>query len=165
MEPELRAGDAVVVRPVTSATQLRKGQVVTFVPLQSSQLVTHRIEALATVVRRDPDTDAVVFNSMGDPIKDAYVKTKGDANESADPGLTPASQVRGIVREVRPSLGWALWWAHSPFGRLMLFAPPLLMLVTAELLSRMPAQSRPWHHLARRRRHDARAQEQSHALD
>jgi signal peptidase len=147
MEPEIKAGDAVVIRPVTNAAQLRPGQVITFIPVGGSALVTHRIESLATVARRGAD-DTIVLDQYGEPILDAFVKTKGDANEIVDPNLTPASQVRGIVREIRPGLGWFLWWAHSPFGRLVLFAPPLLMLLTAELLSRLPDGRAPW---ARRR--------------
>ena len=143
MEPEIRAGDAVVIRPVTNASQLRPGQVITFIPVGTTQLVTHRIESLATVTRRGAD-DAPVLDQYGQPIGDAFVKTRGDANEVVDPNLTPVSQVRGIVREIRPGLGWFLWWAHSPFGRLVLFAPPLLMLLTAEVLSRLPAGRAPW---------------------
>jgi signal peptidase len=143
MEPEIKAGDAVVIRPVTDASQLRPGQVITFIPVGTTQLVTHRIESLATVTRRGAD-DAPVLDQYGEPIRDAYVKTKGDANDVVDPNLTPASQVRGIVREIRPGLGWFLWWAHSPFGRLVLFAPPLLMLLTAEILSRLPEGRAPW---------------------
>jgi len=141
MEPEIAAGDAVVIRPVANAAQLRPGQMITFMPVGTNQLITHRIESLATVARRDAD-DAVILDRYGQPILDAYVK--GDANAVVDPNLTPASQVRGIVREIRPGLGWFLWWAHSPFGRLVLFAPPLLMLLTAELLSRLPAGRAAW---------------------
>jgi signal peptidase len=148
MAPEIQAGDAVVIRPVTSASQLRVDQIVTYYPVGSAQLVTHRIKALTTVVRRD-EQDRAMLDQNGNPIEDPYIKTKGDANESSDPNLTPSTQVRGIVREIHPAWGYALGWAHSPTGRLLLFAPPLLMLLGAELLSHVPAHRRrrstaPW---------------------
>jgi signal peptidase len=153
MEPDISAGDAVVVRQISSASQLRVGQVVTFLPRRSTQLVTHRIEALVPVVRRDPVTDEVVRDALGNPWLDPYIRTRGDANDTADADLTPASQVRGIVAEVHSGWGYPLGWAHSPLGRLVLFGPPLLMLVTAEALSRLPADVRSRGRL-RVRRHD-----------
>jgi signal peptidase len=141
MAPEIQAGDAVVIRQVTSASQLRPGQVVTFYPTESSQLITHRIVYLATVVRRD-ENGQVVVDQNGNELRDPYIRTKGDANATEDPNLTPATQVRGIVREVHPGWGFLLGLAHSPLGRLLLFAPPLLMLAGAELISRVPAGAR-----------------------
>ncbi len=143
MAPEIQAGDAVVIRPVTSASQLRVDQIVTYYPVGSAQLVTHRIVALTTVVRRD-DRDNAILDQFGNPVQDPYIKTKGDANDVSDPNLTPATQVRGIVREIHPAWGFGLGWAHSPLGRLLLFGPPLLMLLGAELLSHLPT------HLKRR---------------
>ena len=135
MAPEIEAGDAVVIRQVTSASQLRVGQIITFYPTRSSKLITHRIVALATVVRIDPSGRPMTY-SNGDPLTDPYVKTKGDANRVADPNLTLAASVRGIVREIYPRWGSPLGWAHSSIGKLFLFSPPLVMLICAELLSR-----------------------------
>lgn len=135
MAPEIEVGDSVVIQQVTSASQLRVGQIVTFYPTGSSTLITHRIIGLAHVDRVD-DAGDVVDAGNGKPLSDPYIKTKGDANLTADPNLTPASQVRGIVRAVYPRWGFALAWAHSGVGRLVLFAPPLLALAASELLSR-----------------------------
>ncbi len=135
MSPEIEAGDAVVIRQVTNASQLRLGQIVTFYPPKSGTLVTHRIVALALVTREDNAGHPMV-DGAGRPIKDPYVRTRGDANRVADPNLTPSTSVRGIVHQVYPSWGFALAWAHSGIGRLVLFAPPLLVLAAAELFSR-----------------------------
>jgi len=97
MAPEIQAGDAVVVRQISSASQLRVGQVVTFLPRASTLLITHRIEALVPVVRRDLLDDRPVLDALGNPVLDPYIRTRGDANDSADPDLTPATQVRGIT--------------------------------------------------------------------
>lgn len=142
MAPEIQAGDAVVIHQVTSASQLRVGQVVTFYPVGGTQLITHRITDLVTLVRRDTETDEPVLDQEGNPKQDPWIKTKGDANDTPDPDLTPATQVRGIVLEVHTALGYPLGWAHAPLGRLLLFGPPLLMLLGAEVLSRLPAHVR-----------------------
>lgn len=142
MAPEIQPGDAVVIRPVTSAAQLRVGQVVTFLPRRSTLLITHRIQALVPVERRDNVTDQRVLDALGNPVLDPYIRTKGDANDGDDADLTPASQVRGIVSEVHAGWGYPLGWAHSPIGRLLLFAPPLLLLIGAEVLSRIPPHVR-----------------------
>lgn len=139
MEPEIAVGSAVVVRPFTSPSQLRVGQVVTFWPTDETQMVTHRIIALTTVMRRTNDAaHEPVMNASGEPIMDPYIQTQGDSNQSADANLTPYTQVRGVVREVHTGWGYLLAWAHSGYGRFTLFVPPLLLLLGAELLSRVP---------------------------
>lgn len=135
MAPEIAAGDGVVIQQVTDASQLRVGQIITFYPVGSATLVTHRIVGMARVERVDNQGNGVL-GADGQPIKDPYIKTKGDANKVDDPNLTPATSVRGIVREVHPGWGVPLAWAHSPMGRLILFVPPLLVLALLELRSR-----------------------------
>jgi signal peptidase len=156
MAPEIQAGDAVVVRQISSAAQLRVGQVVTFLPRASTLLITHRITGLVPVVRRDPIDDRPVLDALGNPVLDPYIRTQGDANDTPDADLTPATQVRGIVSEVHAGWGYPLGWAHSPMGRLLLFGPPLLMLLGAEALSRLPAHVRSRGQLWGRRRDDIR---------
>jgi hypothetical protein len=60
-----------------------------------------------------------------------------------DGNLTPVANVRGTVSDVKRGWGYPLGYAHSALGRLLIFAPPLLLLLTAELLSwrRRPAKS------------------------
>jgi len=140
MSPEIEVGDAVVIQQVTSASQLRVGQIVTFYPTRSTVLITHRIVGLAHVDRVD-DAGNPVLAPNGKPLNDPFIKTKGDANKADDPNLTPATQVRGIVREVYPRWGFGLAWAHSGFGRLVLFGPPLVALALSELLSHTGAST------------------------
>lgn len=132
MAPEIGVGDAVVIQQVTDASQLRVGQIITFYPVRSASLVTHRIVGMARIQRVDTQGNGVL-GADGKPLTDPWVKTKGDANQDADPNLTPATSIRGIVREVHPGWGRPLAWAHSPVGRLLLFVPPLLVLILLEL--------------------------------
>jgi signal peptidase len=138
MEPEIQVGDAVVIRPITDPSQLQAGQVVTFFSGVADKYVTHRIVGLYSVPRRDQQTHAELTDQSGHVIMDPYIRTKGDHNKYPDPDLTPAAQVRGVVKEVHPGWGYLLGWGNSPRGRFLLFAPPLLLLLGAELISRIP---------------------------
>lgn len=134
------AGDAVVLRQISDPSELRVGQVASFWPVGSDQLVTHRIVALQSlpVMQQDVETgrmEPTLDPDTGEPIMRPYIFTKGDANLEPDPDATPLSQVRGIVLDVHPKWGWVLDWAGSPMGRLVLLGPPLAALATLEALA------------------------------
>lgn len=134
------AGDAVVMRRITDPSQLRVGQVASFWPSGSDQLVTHRIIALHSlpVLRQDASTGRMVPTvdpETGETIQRPYIFTKGDANADPDPDATPLSQVRGIVLTVYPKWGWVLDWAGSAQGRLLMLGPPLAALATLEVMA------------------------------
>ncbi len=129
---QFNTGDAVVITTI-APTELRTGQVVTFWDAGHSTLTTHRIIDL--VEREDLENG----KDLGTTTR--YIRTKGDSNGSPDPDLTPVANVRGAVADVKPGWGYFLGYAHSPLGRFLVFAPPLILLLTAELLSwrRRPA--------------------------
>ncbi|WP_448058944.1 signal peptidase I [Cellulomonas hominis] len=134
------AGDAVVMRRITDASELRVGQVASFWPAGSDRLVTHRIVALRSMplLRQDHSTGRMVPTVdplTSEVIQRPYIITKGDANAEADPDATPVSQVRGVVLSVYPRWGWVLDWARSPLGRLLMLGPPLAALATLELMT------------------------------
>lgn len=134
------AGDAVVLKQISDPSELRVGQVASFWPVGSDQLVTHRIVALRSLPVMQQDTDSgrmvpTLDPETGEPIMRPYIFTKGDANAAPDPDATPLSQVRGIVLDVHPKWGWVLDWAGSAQGRLVLLGPPLLALATLESLA------------------------------
>ena len=126
MEPGIHAGDAVVIRPLT-APELRVGQVVTFQAPQSDHYTTHRIVA---ILKR-----FLVKNPGPDDHPQYFIRTQGDHNPTPDPDLTQIGSIRGIVTETMPGWGHFLTWAHTAEGRLVLFAPPLLLILGAELAS------------------------------
>ena len=135
MEPGIHAGDAVVIRPLT-APELRVGQVVTFQPPLSDHYTTHRIVA---ILKR-----YLVKHPGPDDRPQYFIRTQGDHNPTPDPDLTQIGSIRGIVTEVMPGWGHFLTWAHTAEGRLVLFAPPLLLILGAELASwHHPRKSRP----------------------
>jgi signal peptidase len=134
------AGDAVVMRRITDPSQLRIGQVATFWPAGSDQLVTHRIIALKNlpVLEQDDATGTMVQKydpATGEALTRPYIFTKGDANTDPDPDATPLAQVRGIILHVYPRWGWVLDWAGSAQGRAVMLAPPLAALAALEVAS------------------------------
>jgi signal peptidase len=134
------AGDAVVMRHITDASQLRVGQVASFWPVGSDTLVTHRIIGVRSlpVLRQDEATGRMVPTldpATNAPVERPYILTKGDANPSPDPNATPLSQVRGVVLGVHPRWGFVLDWARSADGRLVMLGPPLAALAALEVIA------------------------------
>lgn len=137
MEPYFRSGDAVVVQRITDPSQLRINQVASFFPAASDQLVTHRIIDLRElpVLAQNEATGRMepVLEANGEPKRQQYIITKGDANPEPDPNATPWTNVRGVVLSVEPGMGAILGWAHSPQGRFAMLTPPLVLLAAMEI--------------------------------
>ncbi|WP_081465380.1 signal peptidase I [Cellulomonas gilvus] len=147
MSPVFEAGDAVVMRKVDDPSQLKVGQIVSFWPLGSENLVTHRVVDLITLptLRQDEETGRmvpVIDPETNQPRENRYIITKGDANDENDPNATPYTRVRGIVLDVHTGWGWLLEWTSSPVGRAVMLVPPLLALGTLELLAVRDARHR-----------------------
>jgi len=140
MVPTFDPGDAVVTRNVGDSYELLKpGLMVSFWPLGSTQLVTHRIVSVTNIASTtgEVDDEGRAIKSMrdGKPVEVPYIITKGDANEENDANATPAANVQGIVLSVHPHWGWVLQWAESPAGRAAMLVPPLVALATLEVLA------------------------------
>jgi signal peptidase I len=146
MRPTVREGDVVVVHPV-SPTELRRGMVITFWTANGSprRLETHRIVDLRTLPVTDSDGHNVLTPNGNVAVRQV-IQTEGDGNHGVpDPDMTPVSNVRGVVVDVKRDWGRALLWAHQGPGRLLLFGPPLMILLLSEVLSwfRRPPQRLP----------------------
>ena len=139
MAPKFTAGDVVVLKEITDESQLQVGQVVTFRPVGSQTLVTHRIVELHRLPALEQDTVSgrmvPVLDAQGTQILQAYLVTKGDANAHSDPNATPVSRVRGIVVGWHSGWGSVLQWTGSSRGRAAMLVPPLVALGLLELLA------------------------------
>lgn len=116
MEPTIRRG-SLVFDEVVPVDRLRHGDVITYVPAGSTRPVTHRIVGLRT---------------QADGAR--VVRTKGDANPSAD--LRPyalASDRQARVAFSVPLLGWMFMALQSPQARLVLLALPALAVALSML--------------------------------
>jgi signal peptidase len=139
MAPKFDAGDAVVLRAISDESDLKVGQIISFWPIGSKELVTHRIVALRKLpdLEQDKTTGNMVrkLDPAGNPMTKSYVVTKGDANKDADVNATPIGRIRGVQLAVHKGWGWVLQWAGSAQGRAVMLVPPLLALATLELLA------------------------------
>lgn len=139
MAPKFDAGDAVVLRAISDESDLKVGQIISFWPMGSNELVTHRIVALRKLPELEADeaTGKMVpkLDADGNPKTKSYVVTKGDANRDADVNATPITRIRGVQLAVHRGWGWVLQWAGSPQGRAAMLVPPLVALATLELLA------------------------------
>lgn len=116
MEPGIAPGDAVVVRDV-SPSALHVGDIITFRRPGHDTPTTHRI---------------VDVRQSGGQLE---FRTKGDANDNADPGWTPASAVVGRVLFVLPYVGRVVLFANTKLGFAALVGLPFALLVVSELWS------------------------------
>jgi len=117
MEPAIRMGDALLIRPLSAGSVVNTGDVITYQNDHNDGMTTHRVKAVKDI--------------QGE----TYYQTQGDANASPDPDLTAAQSVYGRVVIALPKLGYFLYFATTPWGKLLLVAVPLLILMSKELSS------------------------------
>jgi len=104
MEPTIKTGSVVFVKPVESGS-LAAGDVITFRGFgDPNNLVTHRIVSIE-----------------GEAAGTAYI-TKGDANEVEDPSPVAANRVVGKVNFTIPYLGYFLYISQTEKGGKILLA-------------------------------------------
>lgn len=147
MAPQFVAGDVVVLRAVSDASELKPDLVVTFQPVGEANLVTHRIVSLHNLPAMREVEDGSgrmvpLLDEDGEPIMQPYIRTQGDANPGPDANATPVERVRGVVLEVHHGWGSVLAWATSARGRAVMLVPPLLALATLEVVSVMQGRRR-----------------------
>ena len=147
MAPYVQAGDAVVIQAVADPSRLRVGQIASFWPPGGDHLVTHRIVDMIMLpaMTQDATTGEMVpqyHPATGEPVERAFILTKGDANQTNDPNATPLTRVRGVVLEAHHGWGSLIGWTHSPTGRWVMLAPPLILLALLELVDSVAERRR-----------------------
>lgn len=122
MEPSIPMGAAVVLETVPPSS-LAVGDVVSLRSGPQRAIFTHRIVRLA-------ERDGAL-----------WLETKGDANLTADPSVTPASAVIGRVTIAIPYAGFLVALYSTPSGILFVISIGLVLLLAGVLLE--PRESRP----------------------
>lgn len=107
MTPAIALGSVVFVRSAPPS-EVRAGDVVT-IRADNGVVFTHRV--------------VEVVSSGGDVL----FRTKGDANEAADPTLVPGHAVKGRVEASLPGLGYAMLLASRPSGMASMLAFGILL--------------------------------------
>jgi len=115
MEPAIPLGAAVIVEPVRP-TDLAVGDIVSLKSGPKQSVFTHRIVRVA-------ELDGAVA-----------IETRGDANLTADPSLTPASAVIGRVAVTIPLAGFLVALLSIPSGVLFVIAIGAVLLLISWLL-------------------------------
>jgi signal peptidase len=115
MEPAIAMGSAIIVAPVP-ASELHVGDVVSLRAGDERALFTHRI----TEIFNQPDG--------------ILVRTKGDANEKADPTLVAAADIEGRVELAVPLAGYLIAMLSIPAGVLFLIGLAATLLAAVWLL-------------------------------
>lgn len=132
-------GDAVVMNQVVDPSQLRVGQVVTFTYVDertgSPSLLTHRIIGFVSLPETTEDGKPKIDPSSGLGRTIRYIRTQGSGTMAPDAQLTEITKIRGVVLQVRPHWGTWLGWSQTLAGRIVLFVPPLALLLAAEVMS------------------------------
>ena len=115
MEPALPIGGVVILEPVAPEA-LAVGDVVTLRSGPARALFTHRI---TRIVERDGSL---------------WIQTKGDANATADPAISPVSAVVGRVAWHAPAIGYAVALLSSFSGMVVVLAAGGALLLLGWLL-------------------------------
>lgn len=117
MEPLFPTGATLAIRDARDAAALEPGQVITFRSLGNGAVITHRI------------IDRVEDPALGQ----VHYQTQGDANESPDPDLAPASNVIGVVDGLLPRWQALAVSLQTPKGRLVVYGGLFLVIAFGEM--------------------------------
>lgn len=127
MEPAVMNGDLIMVKISDpdeihgeSSEGAADGDIISFFDPDSTKnlVITHR----CVQVNRDSDGNIVSF------------MTKGDANNTEDPTLVPASNLIGICIHRYAKLGDVAMWLQTTPGLIVCVAVPIILLVGYDLL-------------------------------
>jgi signal peptidase I len=114
MVPSLNKGDLVTVAHVP-VSDLKIGDVITYTSPKDSQVtITHRLVGTPAELG---------INSF---------ETKGDANQTTDPLITPAAIIGRTVYAI-PKLGYVADFLRQPLGLLVLIYLPALFILGSEI--------------------------------
>lgn len=119
MEPVIRTGSIVAIKPGGDTKRFQQGDVITF-RADENKLITHRI----VEVVKNPDTGQVIY------------RTKGDSNDAPD--LEPVSSLNVVGQYTGftiPFAGYVLNFAGSKLGNVTLLIIPGLLLFIYAVIS------------------------------
>jgi signal peptidase I len=113
MEPELKVGSVVITRPVDIGS-VNAGNIITFRSPLNGKLTTHRVISVTS-------SPSVIL------------RTKGDANEDADPFIVGSQNVVGRVCFNIAYMGYVSQFLKSRLGLLLFLYLPGLIIVLMEV--------------------------------
>lgn len=114
MEPAIRTGSIVIVRPVIPAA-IQTGDIIMFFSPDRKSLTTHRVVG--------------VESESG-----LRFITRGDANKNVDMNAVEPGQVVGTVVHSIPYLGLLVQFIKTPLGFIVFLLIPAVILIGREIL-------------------------------
>lgn len=114
MEPAIRTGSIVIVRPVMPAA-IQTGDIIMFFSPDRKSLTTHRVVG--------------VESESG-----LRFITRGDANKNVDMNAVEPGQVVGTVVHSIPYLGLLVQFIKTPLGFIVFLLIPAVILIGREIL-------------------------------
>lgn len=124
MEPFIRTGSIIMIKPDEKKDQFAKGDVITF--RSKDKLITHRI----VEVLNNKNQQQVMY------------RTQGDHNDAPDLEAVPSGNVIGKYTGFQlPYLGYAMNFANSKAGSVLLLIVPGLLLLVYSIISTWKAIS------------------------
>ncbi len=112
MEPKIHVGAVAIVKP---SEEVKVGEIITFKdPRDPKNLITHRVVEIG---------------------ENEVIKTKGDANNTADNWEVKRGDIVGKFLFSLPLLGYAVDFAKRPQGFLLLILFPAILIVANEVAS------------------------------
>lgn len=116
MRPTFSEGSLILSRANPQGTY-RTGDIIVF-KTPSDVLVTHRVQEV-----------------VPEGSNQVRYRTKGDANDAADPDLVAPEQVRGVVFFWVPFLGRVVSFVKSPYGFVLFIVLPALYIIFSEIFT------------------------------
>ncbi len=140
MEPAVRTGSLIFVRPVDPA-DVAVGDVITYTINAAGDYATHRVVSIevretAVCIVQD-EAGKAVLDDNGEPMLEEYpleepcicFHTKGDANEFPDAQVVYDKNVVGEPIITIPYLGYLACWLQTPRGSILGGASALALLM------------------------------------
>jgi signal peptidase I len=91
------------------------GSLVIYTPMKTGRVIIGDI----IVFKIDPDANMICHRAVGFNASELTYTTKGDANDSVDPFVVPAANVKGIITFHMPKIGYLIKFLHTLPGFLV----------------------------------------------
>lgn len=116
MEPAIRSGSVVFVKPVTPSS-IKKGDIIAFTsPSNPKDTIIHRVDSISSI-------DPLLF------------KTKGDNNNAVDNWDVMGVSVKGLYFAAIPFLGYIGAFVRQPLGFGLIIVLPALLFIISQVIN------------------------------
>lgn len=118
MEPTIKTGSIILVKPIEKADEFKAGDIITFFSAgEEHEVITHRIIEIK-----------LIKNEL-------YYMTKGDNNNTKDLDLVPRTNIIAVYKNFTiPYLGYVFSFISSKNGILVILFVPGVLLILSQIM-------------------------------